>query len=280
MFLKLLTFFILALPFSRSYSQNEEMVEYKRDFILFEGCDIEKHLERCFEKKFQDFITKNIKEEDIETIIESSKKDTILFYSNLFIDKKGKLVKNKSFLSVVYEEEKALSLMYILKKLPEIKPPLDKFNNKVSIELDNIFGFKINRLKKRIHPIYGFKSIEAPLNFLDRLPLYDGCSENLTNEETRQCISNKISELFSNHFDLDILYDSKLPNGLVKIYLDFKVGKNGEIKNIKTNVTDSRVKKETIRVIKLIPKFIKSGIYKEEEVVVSFSLPILLSLER
>lgn len=280
--MKTKNFYYLILLFVIPYfcfTQNDEAIEFKQDFIVFSGCEGSEEMKTCFEKKYQDFILKTIKKEDLAKLIQSTYKDTLTLFSYLEYDKRGRLLKNKSNLHLISEDE-WIPLKYILKKLPIIKPPSDIYGNIVSIAIDNVFGFKIDKTNQTLAPIYDFEPTEMPYGLIKKIPVYKDCFAELTNEELRQCTSNRISELFAENFNLDILYDSDLPTGLVRIYLHFTVDKNGEIKNIKTNMTNKKVKKETFRVIKLIPKFKTPGIYKDKPVSVPFSLPILFSLER
>lgn len=262
-----------------SFAQNNEAIEFKQDFIIFPGCEDTKDIKTCFEKKYQDLILKTIKKDDLEKLIQYSNKDTLTLFSYLFYDKKGKLLKNKSDLHLI-NEEYWVSLKYILKKLPAVKPPLDIYENIVSIAVDNVFGFKKNKTSQALIPIYNFQPTEMPYDLIEKIPVYSNGIIDSTNEELKQYTSDKISELFAENFNLDVLYDSDLPNGLVRIYLQFSVDKNGEVKNIKTNMTNKKIKKETIRTIKLIPKFKSPGIHKGKAVSVPFSLPIIFSLER
>jgi hypothetical protein len=95
----------------------------------------------------------------------------------------------------------------------------------------------------------------------------------------KQCMSSQISTLISKNFDINMARNLNLPEGKVRILAFFKIGVNGEIKDIKVNAPHIELEKETIRVIKLIPNLDKPGYIRGRAVVVPYTLPIVFTVE-
>ena len=87
-------------------------------------------------------------------------------------------------------------------------------------------------------------------------------------------MSEKISEHIARNFNTDIANKIGLPNGLVKIFVSFKINTKGEVTNIEAKATHPELEKETVRVISLIPDLERPGIQRGKPVVIPYALPI------
>ena len=77
-------------------------------------------------------------------------------------------------------------------------------------------------------------------------------------------------------FDVDAAADSGL-TGYQKIYVQFKIDKQGHVVDIKARAADSKLEREAIKVIKKIPQM-TPGQQRDRNVEVIYNLPIKLQL--
>jgi len=139
---------------------------------------------------------------------------------------------------------------------------------------------------------------DVPFAAVDRVPVYPGCDENLSNQELRNCMSKNIQEHINKNFDTSIIeklrtdketenkLDEKLKelSSLVskvdlerktRIYVRFTISKNGEIANVEARSAHPDLSKASEDAVKSLPKM-KPGMHKEENVNVIYTLPITL----
>lgn len=120
---------------------------------------------------------------------------------------------------------------------------------------------------------------EIAFAIIENVPLYKGCDESMSNDEKRQCMSDKVSELISKNFNTKLGAQLDLPAGNIKISVIFKINTEGHIENIQARAKHPALEKEAVRVIKLIPKMDKAGMQLGKPVVVPYSLPIVFKVE-
>jgi protein TonB len=123
------------------------------------------------------------------------------------------------------------------------------------------------------------ESEEVPFAIIENVPVYSGCDENMGSQALKQCMNSQISTLISKQFNINIAENLNLPEGKVRIIAMFKIGVNGEVKDIKVNAPHDELEKETIRVIKLIPNLDKPGYLRGKAVVVPYTLPIVFTIK-
>ncbi|MFL0354152.1 energy transducer TonB [Xanthomarina sp. GH4-25] len=113
-----------------------------------------------------------------------------------------------------------------------------------------------------------------PTNIMvvEQVPIFPGCEDAKTNEARRQCLSDKISVHIQRKFNTDIAGNMGL-KGEQKIYVMFKIDKQGRVKDIKTNSNYSQLDKEAERVINKLPQMTPAK-QKDKNVEVVYSLPI------
>ncbi len=124
----------------------------------------------------------------------------------------------------------------------------------------------------------GLETIEVPFAIIEKVPVYDGCDENTSNEQLRMCMSNAIAKYIGKHFNTDVTKNIGLPSGPNRIITMFKIDKEGNIIDIKARAKHPNLEKEAIRVISLLPKLIKPGYQRGKPVIVPYSLPIIFNI--
>jgi protein TonB len=117
-----------------------------------------------------------------------------------------------------------------------------------------------------------------PMNIMavEQVPIFPGCEYATTNEQRRQCMSDKIAAHVQKKFNTSIAGDIGL-KGEQKIYVMFKIDKNGYVTDIKTSAKQSQLDKEASRVVEKLPQM-TPGKQKDKNVEVIYSLPIIFHI--
>lgn len=115
------------------------------------------------------------------------------------------------------------------------------------------------------------------INFIEKAPVYKGC-EGLSESKARACFEKNMKRLVQRHFDTELANELGLQSGKNRISTQFVIDENGLITDIKIRAPHPRLKKETNRIIKKIPKF-KPGIQNNKPAKVKYTLPISFMVE-
>ncbi len=113
-----------------------------------------------------------------------------------------------------------------------------------------------------------------PINIMlvEKVPVFPGCEWATNNDARRACLNEKITHFVSNHFDADKGQSIGL-EGSQKIFVNFKITKNGDIEIIQTKAPHIKLEKEANRVINNLPKMAPAK-HGNTSVDVLFTLPI------
>ena len=118
---------------------------------------------------------------------------------------------------------------------------------------------------------------DVPFLVIENVPVFPGCTGN--NKELRACFSAKISKFVSKRFNAELASDLGLTSGSIqRIFVMFKIDKNGDIANIQARAPHKKLQVEAIRVIKLLPKM-TPGRQRGRPVGVKYGLPIVFRIE-
>lgn len=114
---------------------------------------------------------------------------------------------------------------------------------------------------------------DIPFAIIEEAPVFPGCTGSKL--EKKACLQEKIKNHVNKHFKTSLAQDLGLRVGKKKVYVIFTIDKNGNITNVKARGPHSRLEKEAIRVINLLPKM-EPGRQRTRPVRVSYTLPITL----
>lgn len=134
-------------------------------------------------------------------------------------------------------------------------------------------------INQRIDNLPGGETLDSEpdeiidFKILEDAPIFAGC-EGLKKEESKKCFSKKISNFINRQFNTEVANDL---SGKQKIWVEFKVDKNGEIVDIKARSPHKRLEKEAIRVIEKLPSM-TPGMQRNRPVSVKYTLPIVFQL--
>ena len=120
------------------------------------------------------------------------------------------------------------------------------------------------------------EDIEVPFSVIENVPIFPGC-ESGTNEQKRQCMSDKVKAFVNKKFNTDLAGDLGL-TGRQRIIVAFKIDKTGNITNVRARAPHPRLAQEAERVVKALPKM-KPGKQRGKAVIVPYSLPILFQVQ-
>ena len=115
-----------------------------------------------------------------------------------------------------------------------------------------------------------------PFAVIDEVPVFPGCESLTSNEQLRKCMSQKVSALINANFNVALGKELNL-KGTNRIFVSFKIDKNGFITNLRTRSPHPDLDAEAQRVISMLPKM-KPGKHNGEVVGVLYSLPITFQI--
>lgn len=116
------------------------------------------------------------------------------------------------------------------------------------------------------------------INVLDRIPIFPGCNENGTKEESLECMNQLISRHVLNTFEYPSKARSKNIEG--KVFVNFVVSKTGEIEQIQVvRRVHPLLDKEAVRIVSLLPNALLPALLNDKAVPVSFTVPINFKLD-
>ena len=163
-------------------------------------------------------------------------------------------------------------------------PPIEKPDDfKMSIPTDIITEPKptsqiadigdIKNLKKDVEPV------ELPWNIddVEKIPIYPGCEKAKTNDQRKQCMSEKLSKLVLKNFDQNLFSELGL-YGVQRINVQFTIDKTGNVIDIKARAPQNELIEEALRVAQKIPAM-KPGLQRARPVSVIYNLPIVLKVQ-
>ncbi len=117
---------------------------------------------------------------------------------------------------------------------------------------------------------------DVPFAIIEEVPTYPGCTGN--NEQKKKCFEEKIKELVSKYYNTNLAADLGLSPGKKRVYVQFKVDKNGNIVDIKARGPHKRLEKEAVRVMQKLPRMVP-GKQRGRPVGVKYTLPITMIIE-
>lgn len=118
---------------------------------------------------------------------------------------------------------------------------------------------------------------DVPFAVIENVPVFPGCEDFDTNEEKKQCMSQKIQQHVNREFNKDLGSELGL-SGVNRVIVQFKIDEKGDIVNIQSRAPHPRLEREAARVIQKLPKM-TPGKQRGKEVGVMYSLPIVFQVQ-
>ena len=109
-------------------------------------------------------------------------------------------------------------------------------------------------------------------------PVYRGCNQELSFEETKKCTSDKIIDYIKVSLNYE-LADKALPTALTtKFYVEFTINKKGKTEQINVKAHHKAIATDVIQLIKRMPKFKAPGTSNGKPVETRFGALIMVRL--
>ncbi len=231
--------------------------------------------------------------------------ENILFVNQFF---KQSLIKKRIVMIAKEKSQKIKQLKYLLvvplligmllfssfgRNAIELENELPVIIDEVFTEdliIDNEFGLEseisndkeVKTLVKKELQNIGVKNMDTissndiPFAYIEDVPVFPGCEG--TKEELRTCLQEKITEHVAQTFNADLANDLGLTAGVKRIFVLFKIDKEGNIVEAMARAPHKSLEEEAIRVVQSLPKM-EPGKQKGIAVGVKYSLPIAFKVD-
>ena len=122
------------------------------------------------------------------------------------------------------------------------------------------------------------EEVVEDVNFMiiEDVPTYPGCSGN--NQERKDCFSQMVQKHFGKKFNADLPNELGLSPGKKRVFIGFKIDKNGNVVDIQTKAPHPKIKDEVEKAMSQLPKM-KPGKQRGKPVGVKYSIPFTLIVE-
>ncbi|NVK52959.1 MAG: energy transducer TonB [Flavobacteriaceae bacterium] len=117
---------------------------------------------------------------------------------------------------------------------------------------------------------------DVPYAIIEEVPVFPGCSG--TRRQKVDCLNQKIRSFTVKNFNKELTKTLNLSKGRKKIWVTFRIDKNGNIGDVEAKAPHVKLKEEAIRIAKLLPKM-EPGRQRGEAVGVKYTLPISFVVE-
>lgn len=119
-------------------------------------------------------------------------------------------------------------------------------------------------------------SDDVRFDVIEQVPIYPGCKGD-NNRLLKYCMNISIQKHVASTFNIKKTFNIGL-KGKQRVYVKFKIMKNGEVKIMGVRAPHRRVEKEARRVVNKLPKMIP-GVQDGRNVNVTYMLPIIFNVK-
>ena len=117
--------------------------------------------------------------------------------------------------------------------------------------------------------------VDVPFAIIEDVPLFPGC-ERVPKSERRKCFQEQIQKHIARNFRYPEIAQEMGIQG--RVFVQFMIGKDGNISGIRTRGPDKNLEKEANRIISKLPRM-TPGKQRGRPVRVPFSIPITFRLQ-
>jgi len=196
----------------------------------------------------------------------------------------------QEFHDVTFESEEFIDIP-LTQRIQEIKPPpppppaperIEIVADEEEIEETVLESTETDESEYvEVEPIENIEEIieeeeiekDIPFAIIEDPPIFPGCSG--TKDQMKQCMQDKINAHVTKYFNINLAQELGLSLGKKKVYVQFKIDKNGDIIDIRARGPHARLEKEAVRVVELLPRM-TPGKQRTRPVRVSYTLPITM----
>lgn len=164
------------------------------------------------------------------------------------------------------------------------KQKIDSFSNSRNRESFmglKVFNYKNGRkvlvmipnLEKMREERKGVEDGSVSFMTIDKVPTFPGCEEG-----DKKCFSTMVQKHFTRNFDAELPNNLGLESGKKRIFIRFKIDKEGNVVEIQARAPHPKLKEEVLKVMNTLPKMIP-GEQGGEKVAVKYSIPFTILVE-
>lgn len=117
---------------------------------------------------------------------------------------------------------------------------------------------------------------EVPFIAVEVAPVFPGCKG--SEEEMKACFSKQIGKFIQKRFDTELAGNLGLSPGIKRIFVLFKIDRNGNITDIQSRAPHKRLELEAESIVEKLPQM-TPGKQQGRAVPVKFSIPIAFKVE-
>ncbi|WP_298508612.1 energy transducer TonB [uncultured Kordia sp.] len=118
---------------------------------------------------------------------------------------------------------------------------------------------------------------DVPFSVIEDAPIFPGCEKFTSKAKRKKCMSEKVQKHVNKKFNTELASDLDL-EGVQKIFVVFKIDRQGNITDVRSRAPHPRLAKEAEKVIKSLPKM-KPGKQRGKPVGVNYTLPIVFKVQ-
>ena len=162
----------------------------------------------------------------------------------------------------------------VLSLLPESVVALNFENGKLVTEFSYAVK-KNNSTDSQAYKYLGTTSEIKEVSFMaiDKAPTFPGCEPG-----DKDCFSKNIQQHFALNFDANMPKTLGLKPGRKRVFIAFKIDKEGNIVDVKARAPHKKIEEEVIKVMNLLPK-VTPGEQEGKAVAVKYSIPFTLVID-
>ena len=117
------------------------------------------------------------------------------------------------------------------------------------------------------------KGGNIPFSLLDKVPTFPGCAEG-----DKDCFHKSVSKFVQDNFDMSITKDLGLSAGKKRVYVQFKIDKEGKVVDVRGRAPHPILKKYAEELAQKLPQM-EPGEYRGKKVQVGYALPITFEVK-
>lgn len=108
---------------------------------------------------------------------------------------------------------------------------------------------------------------------MDTAPTFPGCETG-----DRNCFSKGIQKHFAKNINLDLPNQLGLESGVKRIFINFKIAKDGSVMDVKVRAPHKKLNEEVLKVMQSLPKM-TPGTHQNKLVAVTYSIPFKIVVQ-
>jgi beta-lactamase regulating signal transducer with metallopeptidase domain len=233
----------------------------------FPGCDSGD--KDCFSKMVQKHFGRNFDSKLLNGLGLSAGKKRVFIRFKVDVNGDVVNVKVRAPHSEIKEE-----VLRVMSSLPKMMPGKQD-GVKIAVSYTIPFTLFIAGITSSERKPLKEKSSDVSVNFIDieKAPTFPGCESG-----DKDCFSKMVQKHFSKNFDAKMVNGLGLSAGKKRIFIGFKIDKEGNIIDVKSRAPNTAIEEEVFSVMSSLPKMIP-GEQDGKNVAVNYTIPLEIAVQ-